>query len=331
MKYRVHIPTLNLPDVMPSSETLKSWRTNIHNYEPDFWEFDYETRRHLGGLTADQLARRYTDIVRNFRVFARSESHKIPIGCMFGAWYWYKKEHQTRYEFYQRKIEPPCAPPAEISRIPASQEQFQARFPDGKLIFRYGELRWMREFLKGSVRLSAAYNYCSMENDGARFDDELNKHRFMPAAYTRITTASGQDIPLKSDIRSSISAPNYYVLCTSCEWSPELFVEFKADACVVIRRPDIFAERLQAAAGRELNGWYFLDGSVLYFDPYEWTKEQPFDAPNCKDFKFAYQREYRFLWDPMDTGLPAFGHWYLNLGPLDDIAELYDRDGIRLD
>jgi len=330
MKYRVHIPSLNLPDVMPSSEVLKSWRTNIHDYEPDFWEFHYETRRYLGGLTADQLAKRYADIVRNFRVFARSESHKIPIGCMFGAWYWYKKEHQTRYEFYIRKRELPCALPFEIAAIPEGQEQFHGRFPDGKQIVRYGEVGWLKEFLEGTVRITAAHNYRAMESDGARFDDELNKHRFMPAAYTKATTVRGQEIPLTSDIRSTISAPNYYVLCTSCEWSSELFLEFKADACVVIRRPDILANRLRAATEHELNGWYFLDGTVQYFDPYEWTEQQPFDAPNCKDFRYAYQREYRFLWDPMDTGVSAFGHWTVDLGSLNDIAELYDASGVRI-
>jgi hypothetical protein len=75
---------------------MKSLGTNIHNYEPDFWEFQYEICRYLGGMDPDQLAKRYRAIVRNFHVFVRPESDVIPIECLFGSWYWYRKEHQRR-------------------------------------------------------------------------------------------------------------------------------------------------------------------------------------------------------------------------------------------
>jgi hypothetical protein len=330
MNYHLRIPSLELPTEMPSTATMKSHGTNIHNYEPDSWEFQYEIYCYLSGMTPGQLATRYKEIVRNFGVFVRQDTHKIPIGCLFGSWYWYRKEHQTRYEFFQRKLELPCEPPTEVvnlSRVPAP---FQARFPDANLIFRYGKLEWMREFLEGSVRIAAAHNYYAMENDGARFDNELTKQRFMLAQYTKVRTAGGQEIPLKSDVRSTISAPNYYVLCASCEWDPNLFEVFEADACVVIRKPGSFGDRLRSATASELPGWYFHDNPVLYFDPYEWKKDQPFHAPNCKDFRFAYQREYRFLWDPLALQVSGFGAWKVNVEPLNDIAELYDPSGALL-
>jgi hypothetical protein len=254
----------------------------------------------------------------------------IPIECLFGSWYWYRKEHQTRYELFQRKLELPCDLPTEYVNLAAASAPFSQRYPEGKLIFRYGDLRRMHEFIEGSFRIAAAHNYSLIETDEARFDDELNKHEFMPAQHSKLTKADGQGIPLIGDIRRTSSTPNYYVLCASCEWSDELFQDFKAEACVVIRKPDIFANRLRSATATELNGWYFHDGPVQYFDPYEWRKKEPFLATNSKDFRFAYQREYRFLWDPLDLSVSAVGQRNLNIGSLKDIAELYDASGLRI-
>ena len=103
-----------------------------------------------------------------------------------------------------------------------------------------------------------------------------------------------------------------------------MFEAFGADTCVVIRRPDVFAQRLDNAAKAQLEGWYFHHNPIEYFDPYEISKNQYLNARMCKDFRFAYQREYRLLWMcPMSR--EASGFMYLDLGPLDDIAETYVR------
>jgi hypothetical protein len=68
---------------------------------------------------------------------------------------------------------------------------------------------------------------------------------------------------------------------------------------------------------------------VCYFDPYEWKSHAPFDAALCKDFRFAYQREYRFVWIP-PPGQGATGYKELKVGSLSESAELYDAQGTRL-
>jgi len=48
-----------------------------------------------------------------------------------------------------------------------------------------------------------------------------------------------------------------------------------------------------------------------------------------KDFQFAYQREYRFIWDHLG-GQDASGFKQVNIGPLGDIAELYLQNGKKI-
>jgi hypothetical protein len=73
-----------------------------------------------------------------------------------------------------------------------------------------------------------------------------------------------------------------------------------------------------------LDGWYFYHNPVEYFDPYEMSANQYFNAAMCKDFRFAYQREYRFLWMPMG-GQEAEGFKFLELDLLKELAELHMR------
>src|SRR5690606_23646640 len=126
--------------------------------------------------------------------------------------------------------------------------------------------------------------------------DELNKHEFKPGDYTKITKLDGTTIPIKGDLRRTISFPNYYVLCMSRAWDPDLCNEF-GGACAVITDADEFAQRIDRAAREQIgNDWLFNWCPVEYFDPYEKHPKQFFDVAFSKDFRFSYQQEYRFVW-----------------------------------
>jgi hypothetical protein len=181
----------------------------------------------------------------------------------------------------------------------------------------------MEEMVRyGRVRIGPASYYQNAELDAARRDDELKKSLLMPGGYTKINTQDGKQILIIEDIIWSVRAQNYYALCMSCDWDPALLTAFGADTCVAIRMPEVFAQRLKAAANPQLRGWYFHHDPISYFDPYEVRMKQHLDACMCKDFRFAYQREYRFLWTHLE-GADARGFKYLDLGRLDDIAEIH--------
>ena len=76
------------------------------------------------------------------------------------------------------------------------------------------------------------------------------------------------------------------------------------------------------SSNKLLSEWYFHHNPIEYYDPNEPTKNQYFDVSMCKIFSYAYQMEYRFLWDPLNKG-NAKDHIIVDIGPLTDICELY--------
>jgi hypothetical protein len=316
------IPSLKLPGILPHERAIKSWGQNIHDYEAEFWEFQYEIYRYQKNLSDEKVVNRYKEMCRNFRVLTGRERHVIPINTFLSSWYWYRKEHQTRYELFQRGIPLP-------SPIPEPRRSIKKPFcPKGPnscdILFRYGHFKYMQGFVeKGKIRISPASAYRDGFELDPRTDDELNKHRWELGDHIRIRTQTGKEQPIIGDLKRTVSAPNnYYTLCVSTDFEPTMFELFGYDSCVVIKNPKEFAARLERVTRSILPGWYFLDCPIEYFDPHEPNRTQLFTATMCKDFSYAYQMEYRFLWDPLDK-TSAKDHIEVNLGPLRDICELY--------
>lgn len=322
----LRVPALKIPKVLPRPNAIRSGGGSPRQYDPEFWELQYETYRYLGRIQLPEMVARYQSILRNMRALVSSDRHIIPIESFLSSWYWYRKEHQTRLELFLRNIELPVEPPTEVLDNSPVDAPARPRSPNaGDVLFRYGKRQYMRVMVEqGSVRIGPASFYRDLEKDVARADEELAKSSYLPGEYTQITTQDGKKIPIIGDVKRTVSAPNYFVLSMSCDWDAALFVDFRADSCVVIRDPETLAQRLELAAKPELDSWYFHHSPVEYFDPYEPIRNQYFDATMCKDFRFAYQREYRFLWFPMG-GQEATGFKFIEVGPLDGITELYVR------
>lgn len=318
------IPSLELPEQLPTPIALKSWKQNEHNYEPEFWEFQYEVYRYLKNIADDKLDERYRDLHRNFCILVRPERHVIPVNSFLSSWYWYRKEHQTRYEYFLRNR------PLPIS-LPCPRGDFAApvrpKYPNScDIIFRYGDSQFMKPFVEtGEIRISPASVYKDGPASNPRTDDELNIHLYLAGQHTRITTKDGKEIPIIGDFHETYSIPmNYYTLCMSTDFEPRIFEEFSYDSCVIIKDPEQFAARLEASTKRFLPNWYFHHNPVEYFDPHEPYKNQYLDPVMCKDFRFAYQMEYRAIWHPQNHGF-AKDYIFVRAGSLEDICELYTK------
>ncbi len=321
------IDRLSLPNVLPHPRTLESSTQNKHFYHPDFWELEYQRYRYLGRVTDHELTLRYSHIVRNMRAIISDDRHVIPIRSFLSSWYWFRKEHQTRYEFALRKL--PFNEKLPLLSNASSAAPARPGSPNAAdILFRYGSKKWLQDFVTfGKIRITAAREYSLLEKDPARQDNELVKDAFMPGAYTKITTADGRELKIIGDLKQSVHGADYFVYCVSCDWNESLFDDFNADCCVVIRNPNEFSRRLELAAQSQLHGWYFHHNPVEYFDPYERKHKQSFDNAMSKDFRFAYQKEYRFLWASFE-GFSATGFQVLEIGPLNDIAELHLRPAV---
>jgi hypothetical protein len=303
---------------------MRSWNQAASSYEPDVWEFGYQVHRYLGRMPDAELKARYDAIVRNLQSIVRDERDPIPIHTFLSSWYWYRKEHLTRFEFFLRG-QPLHRPLPVVNRRDICTAPARPRSPNaGDVVFRYGSRRRMQELLDfGQLRMLAARDYAQMERDPARQDDELTKHAFSPGAYVSITLPDGTVSRPTGDLRYSHSGTDYFVYCLSNEWDVELFDDFGVDACVIIKNPEEFARRLENVGRLVLPDWYFHHCPVEYFDTYERLPKERIDNAMSKDFRFAYQREYRFLF--AGFGKEASGAKYLELGPLQDIAELHFR------
>jgi hypothetical protein len=217
------IASLPLPATLPREEAMRSWGQAPSTYEPEFWEFEYRVHRYLGRVAEAELRARYDAVIRNLQSIVSDERHPIPIHTFLSSWYWYRKEHLTRYEFFLRGLplhRPiPVVNGRDLHRAPARQ-----RSPNfGDVLFRYGSKQRMQELLDfGRLRMLAARDYVQMEKDPARHDDELIKHAFSSGEYVTITMPNDSVSRPIGDVRYSHSGTDYFVYCVSNEWDIEL-------------------------------------------------------------------------------------------------------------
>lgn len=315
---------LNLPTIKPSQEAMNSGNHNKYNYESESWELEYESYRYLKDLDNISLTKRYQGILRNMRRLVSEERHIIPIKSYLSSWYWFRKEHHTRLEFFLRKHSLPEKPPMKFTEINKDETPEWPKRPNAcDVLFRFGKESYMIPMLKeGKVRVSPASIYSDGIAGDPRTDNELKKTSFLPKSSIRLTTVNGVNLPVKGNLSRSISSSNYYVLCASCGYHPELFSDFKSDCCIVITDPNEFEDRIERAMNIKTPGWEFIAIPVQYYDPYELSLSGYLDPVLSKDFLYAYQMEYRFAWRSLDNS-EAEEYIYLNLDSLEDIAYLY--------
>jgi hypothetical protein len=321
----LRVPSLSFPKCLPCTEAIRSFGDNLHSYDPEFWELQYRVYRYLERVPDVLLISRYKDILRNMRALISRERHVIPIQTFLSSWYWFRKEHQTRLEFSLRDVSLPVASPVGVTfSNEAIGSPVRPRHPNaGDVLFRYDKKRHIEKLAhEGQIRIRPASDFRQLEHDTARWDEECSKTFFLPGAHTRITTQDGRNIPIVGDVEQAVSMPDYYVFCMSCDWDPDLFTDFgEVDACIIIKDAELFARRIEDAASAQLPGWHFHHNPAEYFDPFERINNEYFDAAMSKDFRFAYQREYRFIWFPKNDDAPK-GFRFLKLGSLGNLAEI---------
>ena len=328
--YELIIPSLSLPRTKPSPEALKSWGQTDQMYTPKLWEITYPFYRYLGSLSDERLIDRYKGVVKNLLIFVSPERDVIPINSFLSSWYWFRKEHTTRLELHLRELVVPDSSPSKPSIKENIDLPYRPKHPNsGDVLYRFMASEYAKIFVeKGNVRLTPARNFDDENHNLARRDNELQIDSYLLGKHTKITTQDGVELPIIGDVKRSSYSPDYYLMCTSCGFHPELFNDFSSDNCVVIFDVPEFKKRIENEASKHLLEWSYFDGPVEYFDPYEKASNNPlFMAGLCKDFSFAYQMEWRFQWSSL-KGAPTSGYINLSLGSLSDIAVLIYRSTV---
>jgi len=218
-------------------------------------------------------------------------------------------------------------------RMPALPERTD------RALFKFGKATHLRPMLEcGRLLISPASSYKDPSLNIAQRDaDELR-------IVLRPST-TGKPIVIKDQEGNTVfdtSAPrhfqiafeiggdqNYYVWCCSTTYEPRLFVDFKADACLIIHDHNEFARRLNTALYANSPTLPGMRGNdVRYYDPLspgealENMCKEPLPIMFFKDFRYTYQAEYRFVWPVKDvTELAPVN---IEVGPLHDICDLVE-------
>jgi hypothetical protein len=88
---------------------------------------------------------------------------------------------------------------------------------------------------------------------------------------------------------------------------------------VIIKDREEFARRLRTAGVKTFPGTNFHEGRAVYVDPLR-PKTARIYLPMSKQFRYAYQEEYRFVRE--SPGRDPLSYADLELGSLADISDL---------
>jgi len=113
--------------------------------------------------------------------------------------------------------------------------------PDTPYIVKFGKVEHIKELYKrGRIRIAPASEYEDPSLNSARNDNELSIQfeidvTAIPVMGPGARKNRKRHIPLKMDLNS-----DYYVLCFSERLRQRLFMDYDADACLIIKQPDVF-------------------------------------------------------------------------------------------
>ncbi len=195
---------------------------------------------------------------------------------------------------------------------------------------KYGKRDHIRaSFERGAFRIAAASSYLDPSLNSAQADQEL-EHSVVTPNEQILMKLVGQDcagneieIPhTPLELIRYMRVPNFYVWCCGLSYDARMFHDFQAEAVVMIRDIAAFTARFISAVEADRPDLESQHGPCVYYDPYTVRREQ-LKPMYSKNLRYLYQNEYRFIWTlpPEATGPSPF---FVELGPLTDIAEFYE-------
>lgn len=304
----------------------------------EFWRRQYRERRYARHLSQAELNQRVRDIFLNLlRLTPEAKIGVPPVDANFAVWLekWTHvlEEMHLRHGPYPsgftREIlhsEPFPDFASELARKAAMK--LSAMGLSGKEVFiKFGKSTHMHSLYEvGALRIQPASFFLEKHHKGAVKDDEL----MLPLSFALCRddvmnlVINSQDVPAQiAEQRVDVqlrSPTDYWLYCVTTSVEPRLFVDFHADACVIIRDRKTFVQMLRQVGNRSLEHATMRDGPAVYVDPLLPLSANIF-IPFSKHFGYSYQQEHRFCWLPAKpTG--KLVHADVQLGSLRQIAQL---------
>lgn len=313
-------------------------------FDEELWTFvDRVQGGRLSNLPGDALQSRLDQIERNIQYLDGATSPRDelpPERGWISPWWWLRLRYWTLLEFERRGLTP--TPTTLLPARPALARGFGGHMnSEDRVLVRISSKRWLLETLRdGTIRFAPAASYDDARLNAARADEEMGKAYKRPGQQLTVTTADGKSIPVLGDATfttrrliersSGMEELPYWLSSFSTELDPRLLDEFpgdppEEDGCLVIFDPDAFMGRALPSLNRAAP--YAVKSLVQndYFDPY-YPDSDHHSPLSKKDFRYAYQREMRFILDPEDGApLAGGGALFVSIGSIADIAAVYEK------
>lgn len=298
------------------------------------WRNDYLLDPYLSHLYASELEERANDIMSIISVLDSSGRISVLTDKHMNIEMWIKWTHvltemETRYGSFPNgftngfmkaaNVVRPTYPVAPLGR--SALDKIGGAQPGW--LFKFSKKKYVQDMYRSGIfRIAPASFYNDPSLNAAVRDDELV---FKGAAHAKLRSniKSGRPTPSYGRVEYSVKArTNYYVCCFASNYTNREFADFEADACLVIRKPRLFIDRLVKSGCDTLPGFDGFANNVKYLDPLLCDPSK-IDVNFAKHFKFSYQNEYRAIWAPREEAadLPVI---FLNIGKLDGIAEVVE-------
>ena len=323
------IPTITVASIVgkikkthpPEMEVQDLTQQQLHEREK--WVREYMANQYLRFESRKELHQRDEDVGLNIQIITPSGKVGITNDPE-----WIRLKMHIHAEMYRRG-EPPTKSnqhPAVIGPRPILSRELCSkaaavaarRGPYQNVLVKYGKREHIEQLLyDGQVYLNPATHYQQSQHGQAIKDDELGI--IFKGGYLRkadpIRYYGANDTVRLEDFRPIYWAPtleadqyaeceirmstDYWAFCMSAAFDQQHFVDFVADACLIIKQPQMFTTRLLLAARYQLSQADAFFGPIRYIDPLGVVHpksnriELGMPIHMTKTLRYAYQREVR--------------------------------------
>ncbi len=264
----------------------------------EVWRGEYAAHPYLHHLSDDDIRKRL-GAVRDNLLFVDRQAlpHELDEREWRELYEHVRFEHEGRDIKFQEAI-PIAERLARWPRLDLARAAFQGYGVKEGDFFKFGKAEHLEPMLsEGRVRIFPA-SACDSLLTVAQRDSELKRSIIIDSDELKFehTDSDGIRHPIHftGPLEISSKFQDYYLWCMSTSFDPRLFDDFRADSCLIIHDGQKFIDRMYAAMAQTLPDWDGVTVLVHYFDPVRPRDEVV--SPLHKDFSYAYQREYRFIW-----------------------------------
>jgi hypothetical protein len=305
-------------------------------------------------IVGDEEIRERLKIIAD-NIFRYNENGAVRLVSEGAALYYHRKAEEILEELRlsQREafFEPhPSDPRVMILSLPydiREKEEYAKNAPWGRLpnlpslaspaLYKFSRYEYLRHAMEnGELRISPASFYNDPSLGDAHRDADEQRLVLRPSQMsfpivmkdhrgeTILDTSADRDHQIAIVIGGG--ERDFYVWCCTDVYEPRLFIDFKADACLIVRDRQEFARRINAGLLAKYPGLpYMRSGGVRYYDPLVLDDVEMKDLSTTpvefvKDWRYGYQSEYRFVW-PVEPGA-KLAPINIEVGPLNDICDV---------